>query len=283
MRPGTLVLVATPIGNLGDLSPRAVETLSKADVIACEDTRRTRKLLTHAGIGRTRLMAVHDHNEHVRSREVLALLDRGSTVAVVSDAGTPALSDPGWRIVSAAVKSGHEVVAVPGASAVLAALVVSGLPTSRWCFEGFLPRRAKERKRRLAEIAGERRTTVLFESPHHMAATLSDLAEACGGRRAVAVARELTKLHEEVWRGTLGEAVALASSATPLGEQVVVLAGAPEPAPPGEEELEAALSSRLGAGESMKDAAAAVAGELGVPKRVAYAAAIRVRASDGPR
>jgi 16S rRNA (cytidine1402-2'-O)-methyltransferase len=276
---GSLVLVATPIGNLGDLSPRAVEAIAQADVVACEDTRRTRKLLSHAGVKRVRLLAVHDHNESAQARAVLSELDRGSTVAVVSDAGTPALSDPGWRLVAAAAGAGHKVVAVPGASAALAALVTSALPTARWCFEGFLPRRGAERRRRLEEIARERRTIVIFEAPHRLAATLSDLAEVCGSQRAVAVARELTKVHEEVWRGTVGHAAALALAERPRGEQVVVLAGAPPPGPPGAEELESRLNPRLAAGESMKEAAAAVAGELGIPRRVAYDAAIRVRES----
>ncbi|HZQ83745.1 MAG TPA: 16S rRNA (cytidine(1402)-2'-O)-methyltransferase, partial [Acidimicrobiales bacterium] len=204
---GRLTVVATPIGNLGDLSPRAVETLRTADVIACEDTRHTRKLLSHAAIPTPRLLAVHDQNEAAQVRTVLGLLEQGKHVVLVSDAGTPAVSDPGERLVAAATASGYVVEAVPGPSAVITALVTSGLPTGRFAFEGFLPRKGAERRQRLAGIAADRRTTVLYEAPHRLAATVADLAEACGPLRRVALARELTKLHEETWRGTLAGAV----------------------------------------------------------------------------
>lgn len=271
---GTLVLVATPIGNLGDLSPRAVETLREADVIACEDTRHTRKLLTHAGIHGPELMAIHGHNEASQLGAMLRLLDQGRRIALVSDAGTPGISDPGSRLVAGAAAAGRRVEVVPGPSAVVAALVVSGLPTERWCFEGFLPRRGRARADRLDDIAGDERTTVLYESPHRLAATLSDLARVCGPLRRVAIARELTKVYEDVWRGTLEQAAERAAAAEPRGEHVVVVAGAIPPAEPSDAEVEAALRARLDAGTSTKDAVAATAAALRVPRRRVYRAAL---------
>ena len=268
---GRLTLVATPIGNLGDLSPRAVETLRAADVIACEDTRHTRKLLTHAGIPAPRLIAVHDQNEAAQVRTVLRLLEQGSHVALVSDAGTPAVSDPGERLVAAATASGHPVEVVPGPSAVIAALVASGLPTGRFAFEGFLPRKGAERRQRLATIAADRRTTVLYEAPHRVAQTVGDLADACGPLRRVALSRELTKLHEETWRGTLEGAIAHVAAHAPRGEYVIVIDGAPEAAPPDDGDIEAALHARLAAGDDRKTAVAAVSAALAVPKRRVYA------------
>jgi len=281
--PGVLVLVATPIGNLGDLSPRAVATLAGADVVCCEDTRRTRALLSHAGVGGARLLSLHAHNEQARSAEVLGLLASGATVAVVSDAGTPALSDPGQRLVAAAVAAGVTVQAVPGPSAALAALVVSGLPTDRFAFEGFLPRRGAERRRRLEALGRAPVTTVLFEAPGRVAATLAELAAACGEERAVVVARELTKLHEEVWRGPLSGAVAHFSGGEVRGEIVVVLSGAPPSAvtEPDDAAVAAAMGVRLAGGDSMRNAAAATAATLGVARRRAYDIGVRSR-RDGP-
>ncbi len=274
---GVLVLVGTPIGNMGDLSPRAVDVLRTADVICCEDTRRTRQLLTAAGVpARGRLMAVHDHNEAAQVVEVLRRLDAGQQVAVVTDAGMPGISDPGERLVSAAAGAGHRVDVVPGPSAAVAALVVSGLPTARWCFEGFLPRKGRDRSRRLAELASERRTAVLFESPRRVQATVADLAEAMGGDRRVAVARELTKKFEEVWRGTLSAAVDHFTGVEPLGEYVLVVEGAPDRQPATESDVEDALRIRLAAGLAKRDAVAEVAAELGVPKRQVYAAALKL-------
>lgn len=267
---GRLVIVSTPIGNLGDLSPRAVTALSEADLICCEDTRRTRALLTHAGIKGRRLLSVHAHNEAERLPEVLGHLAAGETVAVVTDAGTPSVSDPGARLVAAAVAAGAEVTVVPGPSAVLAALVVSGLPTSRFCFEGFLARRGSDRRRRLEAMATEERTTVIHEAPGRLAATLSDLAAACGPERPVVVARELTKLHEEVWRGTLAEAAAEFAAREVRGEVVIVLAGAAPGVPVGEVEIVAALRRAVGAGASWRDAASTVATELEVSRRQVY-------------
>jgi len=281
---GRLVMVATPIGNLGDLSPRAVAVLGQADLICCEDTRRTRGLLTHAGISGRRLVSLHDHNEESRIPEMLGQLAAGRTVAVVSDAGTPTVSDPGARLVAAAIRAGVEVTAVPGPSAALMALVVSGLPTDRYCFEGFLARRGTERRRRLETLAGEQRTTLIHEAPGRLAGTLADLASACGADRAVVVARELTKLHEEVWRGTLGEAVEEFGAREVRGEVVVVVAGAEAPAPAGDAEIEAALRRQVARGSSWRDAASAVATELGVSRRTAYdlALVLRREGENGP-
>jgi 16S rRNA (cytidine1402-2'-O)-methyltransferase len=276
---GKLVLVATPIGNLGDLSPRAEAELRAADLIAAEDTRRTRALLTHAGIsaGR-RLRSVHAHNERQRAAELVEEIRRGRRVAFATDAGTPGISDPGERLVRTCLEAGLAVEAVPGPSALLAALVVSGLPTDRFVFEGFLPRKGTERKARLAGLATEPRTVVWFEAPHRLPETLAALAAACGPERRVAVARELTKLHEEVWRGTLGDAAAHFAGVAPRGEHVVVVGGAPEPS--GEVDdtvLTVALRAALDRGASARDAAAEVAAELHVPKRRAYQLAVAVR------
>jgi 16S rRNA (cytidine1402-2'-O)-methyltransferase len=274
---GSLILVSTPIGNLGDLSPRATDTLARVGVIACEDTRHTRKLLTHAGISGKQLLAVHDHNEAGQVAHVLGLLERGVDVAVVTDAGTPGISDPGTRLVVAAAGAGARVEVVPGPSALVAALVLSGLPTARFCFEGFLPRKGRERAERLGAIAAERRTTVLYEAPHRLEATLGDLLAACGPLRLVAVARELTKLHEEVWRGTLDGALARARESAPRGEHVVVVAGAGGPEPASDEQVEAALAAKLAEGVPAKEAVPLVAAELGVPKRRVYDASVRLR------
>jgi len=266
-----LVLVATPIGNLADLSPRAVEALAAADVVCCEDTRHSRKLLTHAGLRPARIVAVHEHNEREQAELVVRWLGEGKVVAVVSDAGLPGISDPGELLVRAAAEAGHVIEVVPGPSAAVAGLVVSGLPTRRFCFEGFLPRKGSERARRLAAVAAEERTTVLFEAPHRLATTLADLVRTCGEERACALARELTKRHEEVWRGTLAEAVDWTATRAPLGEYVVVLAGA-EPVEVDDDAVAAAVADALGAGLSARDAAAEVAAVLNVPRNRAYAA-----------
>jgi 16S rRNA (cytidine1402-2'-O)-methyltransferase len=283
MPGGEVVLVATPIGNLGDLAPRAVAALAAADVIVCEDTRRTRALLSAAGVraGRGRLVSMHEHNEAARVPEVLGWLARGRRVAVVSDAGTPGISDPGSRLVAAAARAGVPVSVVPGPSAVLAALVVSGLPTDRFCVEGFLPRKGPERRRRVEALAGERRTTVVLEAPGRVAATLAELAEALGAR-PVAVARELTKVHEEVWRGPLDAAATVFAGHPPRGEVVLVLGGAPEPLPATDRQVAEAVAGRLAAGDSTRAAADSVARSLGVPRRRAYETALAQRAGGGP-
>ncbi len=277
---GEVVLVATPIGNLGDLAPRAVATLAEVDVIVCEDTRRTRALLSAAGVplGGRRLVSMHGHNEAARVEDVLGWVARGRRVAVVSDAGTPGISDPGSRLVAAAARAGVAVTGVPGPSAVLAALVLSGLPTDRFCVEGFLPRKGPERRRRLGALVAERRTTVVLEAPGRVAATLAELASVLGPR-PVAVARELTKVHEEVWRGPLDEAAAAFADRPARGEVVLVLGGAPEPPPATDESVAEAVARRLAAGDSTGAAAEAVAEWLGVPKRRAYEAAVAQRAA----
>ena len=270
------MLVATPIGNLGDLSPRAVEALSGADVIACEDTRRTRQLLAHSGIKTPRLVVINDHTEAARVRDVIGLLDAGSRIAVITDAGTPGISDPGVRLVAAAAAAGHRVEVVPGPSALIAALVVSGLPTGRFCFEGFLPRKGAARTARLEALRTEARTTVVYEAPHRVRRTVADLCGALGPLRRVAIVRELTKLHEETWRGSLGDAAAHLA-AEPRGEYVLVIDGVPPPGPPADDVVEAALRTELDAGADKKAAIAAVAGRLGLPKRHVYQIALGVR------
>ena len=271
-----LTLVATPIGNLGDLSPRAVEALAVADVVACEDTRRTGRLLQHAGVDGVRFMRLDAHTEERAAQRVVACLDEGQQVAVVTDAGTPGISDPGERLVKIALAAGHQVTVVPGPAAPVAALVVSGLPTQRWCMEGFLPRKGQERKQRLAEIAAEERTTVLFESPKRVAATVADLLELCGSDRPVAIAREITKLHEEVFRGSLREATEWASKEI-KGEVVLVLGGAPAPAEADDHRLGQVLEEILASGTSTRDAADEAARRLGVSRRRAYAHALDLR------
>ena len=275
---GALVLVATPIGNMADLSPRAVDALRTADAICCEDSRRTGRLLAHAGLERTSpLLVVNDHTEAARIGEVLQRLGRGERVAVVTDAGTPGISDPGERLVRAATDNGYTVEIVPGPSAAIAALVASGLPTGRFVFEGFLPRKGSGRTERLAVLAGERRTVVLYEAPHRLVRTLADLSTAFGAERRVAIARELTKLHEEVWRGTIGDAVGWAGEHDPRGEFVIVVDGAPPPEGATDDDVRVAVGAALDRGLSPRDAAAVVATALGVPKRRAYAVAIDVQ------
>ncbi len=272
-RRGRLVVVATPIGNLGDLSPRAAQALRDADVVAAEDTRRSRVLLDHAGAG-TPLTSHHDHNE---DRSTAALLERvaaGDVVALVTDAGTPGLSDPGYRVVAAAVERGLPVESVPGPSALLQALALAGLPWDRFCFEGFLPRRAGERGRRLAALAAEERTLVFYVAPHRAAADLAAMAAAFGDDRLAALARELTKLHEEVWRGPLGELAARAAEGV-RGEVTVVVAGAvPRVEEPRPDEVAQRVAARMADGADRKTAAAAVAVELGLSRRAVYEASL---------
>ncbi|HEV7758742.1 MAG TPA: 16S rRNA (cytidine(1402)-2'-O)-methyltransferase [Acidimicrobiales bacterium] len=275
---GRLMLVGTPIGNLGDLAPRVVEALAGADTICCEDTRRTGRLLQLAGIVRKApLVVVNEHTETAEIGRMLTRLEAGERVVVVSDAGMPGISDPGERLVRAAIDAGHKVEVVPGPSAGLAALVLSGLPAGRFVFEGFLPRKGAARTERLTVVAAEPRTVVLYEAPHRLARTLADLATACGGERPVVVARELTKLHEEVWRGDLDGAVAWAGDREPPGEMVLVLGGAPAPPPAGDDQVRDALASALGGGASVRDAATKVSADLGVGRRHVYDLALRLR------
>lgn len=278
---GALMLVATPIGNLGDLSPRAVEVLRTADVIAAEDTRRTRKLLTHAGIptGR-RLRAVHEHNERASATKIVDEVRAGARVAYVTDAGMPGISDPGERLVRACAEAGLTVEVIPGPSAALAALVVSGLPTDRFVFEGFLPTKGRERDARLAVVRREERTIVLFEAPHRLVRTLTDLGNVCGGGRRVAVARELTKLHEEVWRGTLATAVEHFEQTAPRGEIVVVIEpNHEEVVELTDDELSSEALALVKAGIPTREAADRLAAALGVSRRRAYDAVIAQRSA----
>jgi 16S rRNA (cytidine1402-2'-O)-methyltransferase len=229
---GRVVVVATPIGNLGDLSPRAVAALASSDYVYCEDTRRTLKLFSHAAISGPHLVAHHRYNEAASTPTAVARAKAGATIAIVTDAGTPLVSDPGARLVRAALAEGIPVEAVPGPSAPLAALVVSGLATERWCFEGFLPRSGRKRTERLAAVAAEvERAVVVFESPYRVQRALDDLAAACGPERPVALCRELTKLHEEVWRCSLGEAATRCRGVKARGEYVIVV-GPPVAEPP---------------------------------------------------
>ncbi|MGE3935671.1 MAG: 16S rRNA (cytidine(1402)-2'-O)-methyltransferase [Rhodospirillaceae bacterium] len=271
--PG-LYVVATPIGNLGDVTARALDVLSAADVIACEDTRVTGRLLAAYGI-RAAMTPYHDHNAE-RARPILMQrLQRGEIVALVSDAGTPLVSDPGYRLVAAAAAAGVTVTALPGASSVLAALAVAGLPTDRFLFVGFLPPRRAARREALAEIAPVRASLVVLEAPHRLAEALNDMAAVLGAR-AAAVARELTKLFEEVRRGSLTDLAAhYAAAGAPKGEIVIVVGppAAGAQAAPSEAEIDARLADAL-EGASVRDAAAAVAADCGLPRRTVYARAL---------
>jgi 16S rRNA (cytidine1402-2'-O)-methyltransferase len=273
-----VVVVGTPIGNLDDLSPRARAALATADVICCEDTRHTRKLLTHAGISGISLLALHEHNEVEMAPRVVARAAAGATVALVSDAGMPGISDPGERVVAAAQAAGVTVTVIPGPSAPIAALVGSGLATGRFCFEGFLPRKGRERGERLAQIAVEERTVVLFEAPHRVARTLDDLCLVCGPQRPVAVARELTKRHEQRWSGTLEAALRWVEQNPPKGEWVLVLAGAPQLVVETDDDtLRAQLARRLALDGDRRAAVVEVAAAAGVPKRRVYQLALELR------
>jgi 16S rRNA (cytidine1402-2'-O)-methyltransferase len=272
---GRLILAATPLGDPGDASPRLVAGLATAAVIAAEDTRRLRRLCADLGVTPSgRVVSFFEGNEAARVPALLDALRDGSDVLVVTDAGTPAISDPGYRLVAAAVAAGLTVTVLPGPSAVTAALAISGLPVDRFCFEGFLPRRAGERRRALAALAGEPRTVVFFEAPHRLAATLLALVEAFGPDRPAAVCRELTKTYEQVRRGTLRELAEWAAGGV-RGEITLVVGGAPAVASSAEPaELAAAVADREAAAESRKDAIAAVARAYGLPKRVVYEAVV---------
>jgi len=266
-----LILVGTPIGNLGDLSPRVTEAFAAADVVACEDTRRTGKLLLHLGVRAPRLIRLDEHTEFDLGGEILALIANKNVVAVASDAGMPGLSDPGARVAALVADAGFQIEVIPGPFAAAVALVGSGLLThsSRFCFEGFLPRKGPERASRLGELMGERRTIVLYEAPHRIERTLTDLAAVLGADRQVAMCRELTKLYEQIWRGSLEQASAYCQEVAPRGEYVLVVAGAP-PLPDATDELILAeLKLALAGGATRRDAALSVAKVHGVaPNRV---------------
>ena len=283
---GTLTVAAVPIGRPGDASPRLAEALARTAVVAAEDTRRVRRLAAALGVDLAgRVVSYYDAVERSREAALLAALRDGHDVLLVTDAGMPAVSDPGYRLVAAAAADGAPVTVLPGPSAVTAALAVSGLPSDRFCFEGFPPRKAGERARRLAGLASEPRTMVFFESPRRTAATLAELARAFGpGRRAVAC-RELTKTHEEIRRGTLGELAAWADGGV-LGEVTLVVEGASRSAASGDqqrspEEAAAEVAAQVAAGVSRKAAIAAVARESALPRRVVYDAVVRGKAFEG--
>jgi 16S rRNA (cytidine1402-2'-O)-methyltransferase len=270
--PGTLVLAATPIGRVEDAPGRLATELAEADVVAAEDTRRLKRLTTELGVVvRGRVVSYFEGNEAQRTPALIEELEAGHRVLLVTDAGMPSVSDPGYRLVVAAVAAGVRVTAVPGPSAVLTALAVSGLPVDRFCFEGFLPRKRGERSRRLEALAQEERTLVFFEAPHRTAAALEAMAEAWGDDRAAAVCRELTKTHEEVRRGPLAELVAWAADGV-RGEVTIVVAGASPGAgvPTDDESLRVAVAEREATGMSRKEAIVDVAQTAGVPKRHVY-------------
>ena len=275
---GGLYLVATPIGNARDITLRALDVLAGADVLAAEDTRQTRKLLDIHGIRRAGpVVPYHDHNGAAQRPRLLAALAEGRSVALVSDAGTPLVADPGYRLAVEAAAAGHAVTAVPGASALLAALAIAALPTDRFLFAGFLPPRAAARRRALAELAPVPATLVFYESPRRLAESLADMASVLGAGRGAAVCRELTKRFEEARRGTLGAlAEAQAGAPDPRGE-IVVVVGPPLAAAPAAEDVDAALAEAL-AGASVRDAAAEVAAALGLPRREVYARALTLSA-----
>lgn len=268
-------MVATPIGNLEDITFRALRILREVDLVAAEDTRQTAKLLQHYGI-RKFLVSYHEHNERRRTGELMAQLRAGRSVALVSDAGTPGISDPGYELIRACVEEGIPVVPVPGPSAVLAALAASGLATDRFLFAGFIPRKSSDRRRFFEELKEERGTLILFESPERILESLRDLRAVVGDRR-VAVCRELTKLHEEVFRGRISEALAHLEAHPPRGEITLVVEGAsPESAE--DEKTDEDLRRLLAQGESVRDAAEVVARAYGISRREAYRRALRIRA-----
>ncbi|OAT86124.1 16S rRNA (cytidine(1402)-2'-O)-methyltransferase [Desulfotomaculum copahuensis] len=279
--PGWLYLCATPIGNLEDITLRVLRILREVDLIAAEDTRHTRKLLSHYGI-HTPLTSYHEHNRREKGEYLLGLLRSGRRVALVSDAGMPGISDPGQELVAAALGSGAGVVPLPGASAALTALVASGLPAERFCFEGFLPAGGRLRRQRLAELAAEARTVIIYEAPHRLRQTLADLLDVLGNR-SLAVARELTKQYEQIWRGTLDGAAAYFQEHPPRGEFTLVVAGAAEsgtagrpaenecrPDPPLAEQVKELESSGLSRKEAMREAAR----RRGISRRDVYRAVL---------
>jgi 16S rRNA (cytidine1402-2'-O)-methyltransferase len=265
----TLYLVSTPIGNLEDITLRALRVLGEVSLVAAEDTRHSGRLLQHFGIDKP-LLSLHEHNEAGRIPALLAALGRSETVALITDAGTPALSDPGHQLVRAVIEAGHTVTPIPGPSALLAALVPSGLPTDRFLFLGFPPRRPAARAEHLRAVAAEPGALVWFESAQRLPALLQDIAAILGRDRRVVVARELTKLHESFWRGTAAEAAA-AFGQPPLGEIVVLVSGAPaEAAPAAADEVAAALAALLAGGLAPPEAARLLASLTGLPRRALY-------------
>lgn len=270
-----LWLVATPIGNLEDLSPRGAAVLRAATIICCEDTRHSGSLLKRIGAAPERLIVANDHTEHDAIESVLSYLSTGAVVALISDAGTPGISDPGERLVKAAIEAGYRVHSTPGPTAFVMAAAISGLPTTRIAFDGFLPRSGSERRERLTEIAHERRTTVLYEAPHRLEKTLVDLAQVCGNDRLVALAREMTKLHEDVWRGSLGDAVIHSRTVEPRGEYALVIAPvSTQSVDITDDDIRSELTNRTSVGISNRSAIDEVTAALGLSRKRVYAIAV---------
>ena len=280
--PGTLYLVATPIGNLGDFSPRAREVMSEVDFIAAEDTRVTKKLMTALDLPQKPLVSYYEHNRRQRGEEILARLLQGENCALVTDAGTPAVSDPGEDLVALCAPEGVPVIPIPGCCAAVCALAASGLPTGRWCFEGFLSVNKKARREHLDALKNEKRSMIFYEAPHKLRATLDDLCAAFGGDRRISLSRELTKLHEETLRMTLAEAVAYFTETAPRGEFVMIVEGAPDVVDEDAEDDRMAralkaVEKRIENGETLKDAVKMVSADLGVKKNALYQLALEAQ------
>lgn len=280
--PGTLYLVATPIGNLGDFSPRAREVMSEVDFIAAEDTRVTKKLMTALDLPQKPLVSYYEHNRRQRGEEILARLLAGENCALVTDAGTPAVSDPGEDLVALCAPEGVPVIPIPGCCAAVCALAASGLPTGRWCFEGFLSVNKKARREHLDALKNEKRSMIFYEAPHKLRATLDDLCAAFGGDRRISLSRELTKLHEETLRMTLAEAVAYFTETAPRGEFVMIVEGAPDVVDEDAEDDRMAralhaVQKRIENGETLKDAVKMVSADLGVKKNALYQLALEAQ------
>ena len=280
--PGTLYLVATPIGNLGDFSPRAREVMSEVDFIAAEDTRVTKKLMTALDLPQKPLVSYYEHNRRQRGEEILARLLAGENCALVTDAGTPAVSDPGEDLVALCAPEGVPVIPIPGCCAAVCALAASGLPTGRWCFEGFLSVNKKARREHLDALKNEKRSMIFYEAPHKLRATLDDLCAAFGGERRISLSRELTKLHEETLRMTLAEAVAYFAETAPRGEFVMIVEGVPDVVDEDAEDDRMAralnaVQKRIENGETLKDAVKMVSADLGVKNNALYQLALEAQ------
>ncbi|MDB9453797.1 16S rRNA (cytidine(1402)-2'-O)-methyltransferase [Dolichospermum circinale] len=275
-KPGTLYIVATPIGNLEDMTFRAVRILQAVDMIAAEDTRHTGKLLQHFQV-RTPQISYYEHNSNSRIPELLEYLQYGKAIALVSDAGMPGISDPGYELIKACIDNNITVVPIPGASAVITALSAAGLPTDRFIFDGFLPAKSQKRKEYLTSLQGESRTLVFYESPHRLRETLADLAEILGSDRYAVIARELTKLYEEFWRGTIGEGIANYQEKEPQGEYTLLVAGTSSNKPQlTETELKNELLSMIKQGISRSQASREIAKDTGLPRRYLYQLALTI-------
>ncbi|AVH65797.1 16S rRNA (cytidine(1402)-2'-O)-methyltransferase [Nostoc sp. 'Peltigera membranacea cyanobiont' 213] len=275
-KPGTLYVVGTPIGNLEDITFRAVRILQTVDIIAAEDTRHTGKLLQHFQV-KTPQVSYHEHNRTSRIPELLEHLINNKAIALVSDAGMPGISDPGYELVKACIEAGISVVPIPGASAAITALSASGLPTNRFVFEGFLPAKTQQRQEHLESLQTESRTLIFYESPHRLRDTLQDLAEVWGSDRQIVLGRELTKLYEEFWRGTIAEAIAHYSQREPQGEYTLVVAGIPASQPQlTEEELKAELKQLINQGISRSQASRQLAKFTSLPRRQLYQLALSI-------